>query len=96
MKEEMERVIKDYTPLIKKEVKRFEDSYISHDELMSEAYYIVMNAVKRGRHRLPGFPAYIKKSISLGLLRYVLREKKRRWFFGGRGDPGSQNGDIPP
>ncbi len=81
MKKMEEKILENYLPLIKKEVAKFESSTISRDELMSEAYYIMIRAMKAGRHELPGFPAYIKKSIDLGLLRYVLREKKKRWGY---------------
>ncbi len=81
MKKMEEKILEDYLPLIKKEVAKFESSTISRDELISEAYYIMIRAIKGGRHKLPGFPGYIKKSIDLGLLRYVLREKKRRWKY---------------
>ncbi len=81
---EKEKLIRDFLPLIRKEVSKYRSSGISQDELLSEAYYIMARAIKMGRHKLPGFPAYIKKSIHLGLLRYVLKERKR-WYRVGPG-----------
>ncbi len=79
-KDEMNELVKRYEPLMKKEASRFASSQITYDELMSEAYYIMAWAIKRKRHRLKGFPSYIKKSLHLGLLRYVIRERKRREY----------------
>ncbi len=81
-----DEIVKRYLPLIKKEVKAFASLDITEDELLSEAYYIMARAIRQGRHTSETFPAYIKKSLRLGLLRYILRERKRRWEIGTRED----------
>lgn len=79
MNDRKNKLLKDYLPLINKEVARFsKTSDISRDELLSEAYFIFARAIYKGKDRMPGFPLYIKKSIHFGLLRYVIRERKRR------------------
>ena len=82
MKKDENEIVKRYMPLIKKEVKAFASLDITEDELISEAYYIMARAIRQGRHNSETFPAYIKKTLKLGLLRYILRERKRRWELG--------------
>ena len=79
--DEKEKMVYKYLPLIKKEVYQFKDTYISKDELESEAYFIFAKALKEERQKKKTFPSYIKKSIHLGLLRYVIRERKLRERF---------------
>ena len=78
MKNRKDKLLRDYLPLINKEVARFRTSKIPRDELLSEAYYIFTRALYKGKDHMPGFPLYIKKSIHFGLLRYVIKERKRR------------------